>query len=345
VKPHEPAAESAISDGQPAPPVANLADSTGLDGVARLLRKRVKKFVALVPVVLAGGDPEAVHDARVASRRLQQAVSAFFPKPRTGKVRQLRRTPRRVRRALGEWRNCDVLLDLVERRQRRVRGEAKRRAWELVRAYLLEKRTTEIARARKKLLRQGPGDYADLAHRLVENRPADGADTLMQRLHASVEDAWAKWQSALARAQDTRAVADLHALRIATKELRYRTELLDDLAPGSMTPQLTWLADLQEALGTWHDRQLLRQAVAEAIGRADILLSELPAARVLLAELDAERRRPPTDVERIVRIAREHPGYGQMERWSATHSSLALTLTPPGAVGDGDETRKGEVNA
>src|SRR4030095_14775591 len=114
--------------------------------------------------------------------------------------RQLRRTPRRVRRALGEWRNCDVLLDLVERRQRRVRGEAKRRAWELVRAHLLQKRTTEIARARKKLLRQGPGDYADLAHRLVDNRPADGADTLMQRPHASGEDAGGQGETPPARA-------------------------------------------------------------------------------------------------------------------------------------------------
>jgi CHAD domain len=73
--------------------------------LARLLRKRVKKFVALAPEVRADANPKTVHDVRVWSRRLQQAVSAFFPKPRSGKVRRLRRTPRRIRRVLGEWRN------------------------------------------------------------------------------------------------------------------------------------------------------------------------------------------------------------------------------------------------
>ena len=98
----------------------------GERALEHLLRKQLKKFVALVPVVLASGEPEAIHDARVASRRLQQAVSVFFPKPRVDDVKRLCRTPRKVRRALGEWRNCDVLLELVQGRQRRARREVLR---------------------------------------------------------------------------------------------------------------------------------------------------------------------------------------------------------------------------
>ena len=341
MEPHRPAIESAIGEGEPEPaqPRANRAGSTALHGASeRLLRKRVKRFVSLVPAVLAGNDPEMVHDARVASRRMQQAVSAFFPKPRSGKVRQLRRTARRVRRALGEWRNCDVLLELVGRQQRRARGEAKRRAWEFVRAYLLEKRSAESARARKKLLRQDPVDCAALARRLLDHPPANSAGPLGPRLSESVRAAWASWQSALARAQDTRTVADLHALRIATKDLRYRTELLHDLGLGRMKPQLAWLATLQEALGTWHDRQLLQRAVAEAVGRPDILLEELPSVRVLLSKLEMERNRPPKDVERILRLALEHPGRAQMDSWSATDGAPAPHSSPAGAGSDGDET-------
>lgn len=338
MEPHRPAIESAIGEGEPeaAQPPANRAGSTALHGASeRLLRKRVKRFVALVPAVLAGNDPEVVHDARVASRRMQQAVSAFFPKPRSGKVRQLRRMARRVRRALGEWRNCDVLLELVGRQQRRARREAKRRAWEFVRAYLLEKLSAESARARKKLLRQDPADCAALAHRLLDHPPPNSAGPLGPRLSESVRDAWASWQSALARAQDTRAVADLHALRIATKDLRYRTELLHDLGLGRMKPQLAWLATLQEALGTWHDRQLLQRAVAEAVGRPDILLEELPSVRVLLSKLEMERNRPPKDIERILRLALEHPGRAQMDSWSASHEAPAPHSSPAGAGSDG----------
>jgi CHAD domain-containing protein len=284
--------------------------------LARVLRKRVKKFIALAPQVFADANPDIIHDVRVWSRRLQQAISAFFPKPRSGKVRRLRRTPRRVRRALGEWRNCDVLLELVGRRQRRTRSDAKRRAWAFVRDYLLRKRSKEVVRAEKKLLRQELGNYPTLAHRLLGQPPEESAEIVLQRLRDSVQGAWSKWQSALARAQETRAANDLHALRVASKALRYRTELLCDVGHKQMRAQLRWLAELQEALGVWHDRQVLHQAVAGAVARAEVLLSELSTARILLAELESDRSRDTEDIERIFRRAIDHPGYQQMVSWS-----------------------------
>jgi CHAD domain-containing protein len=293
-------------------PVAETPDSIAIRrALARLLRKRVKKFVALAPEVRADANPKTIHDVRVWSRRLQQAVSAFFPKPRSGKVRRLRRTPRRVRRALGEWRNCDVLLEMVARQQRRTRSEGKRQAWAFVRDYLLQKRSKEVTRAEKKLSRRDLGDYAALAQKLIRRPPEESPEILMQRLSDSVQGAWTKWQSALARAQETRAVDDLHAFRIATKDLRYRTELLYDVGHRQLKAQLRWLADLQEAIGVWHDRQVLDQAVAEAVARAEILLNELPTARTLLVELEKDRSRQAEDVKEIFRLATEHPEYQQ----------------------------------
>jgi CHAD domain-containing protein len=311
--------ETATLDHPPAAPLAETPDSIAIRrALTRLLRKRVKKFVALAPEVRADANPKTVHDIRVWSRRLQQAVGALFPKPRTGKVRRLRRMPRRVRRVLGEWRNCDVLLEIVARRGRRTRSEGKRRAWAFVRDYLLRKRSKEVARAAKKLGRQDLKDYAALAHRLLAQPPGVNPEVLTQRLSDSVEEAWSKWQSALARAEKTRAVGDLHAFRIATKDLRYRTELLYDVGYREMKAQLKWLADLQEVIGVWHDRQVLHQAVAEAFARAEILLNNLPTARVLLADLETDRGREAQDVEKIFRLAIEHPGRQQMESWSAT---------------------------
>jgi len=284
--------------------------------LTRLLRKRVRKFVALAPEVLTDANPKTIHDARVWSRRLQQAVSAYFPKPRSGKVRRLRRTPQRIRRALGEWRNCDVLLEMVAREQRRTRSEAKRQAWAFVSECLLKKRGKQVARAGKKLVRQDLVNYADLAAKLIGRPPGESAEVLMQRLCDSVQGARAKWQSALARAQETQAVNDLHVFRIATKELRYRTELLYDVGHREMKAPLKWLADLQEALGVWHDRQVFHQAVAEALARAEFLLNEPQAARMLLAELEKDRKDESVDAEKIFRLAIGHPGHEPMESWS-----------------------------
>jgi len=309
--------DSTIVEAQPEATVAPTPDSATIHrALTRLLRKRVKKFVALAPEVHADANPQIIHDVRVWSRRLQQAVSAFFPKPRSGKVRRLRRTPRRIRRVLGEWRNCDVLLEIVGRRQRRMRSEAKRRAWGFVRDYLLQKRSKEVARAGKKLLRQDLSDYATLANRLLDNPTDESPEILMQRLNDSVQGAWTKWRSALSRARETRVVGDLHAFRIATKDLRYRTELLYDVGDKQMKAQLKWLTELQDAIGIWHDRQVLHQAVAEAIGRTEILLDELPSARILLAVLENGRKHEGIEVEKIFRLAIEHPG------------SIPLTPTP-----------------
>lgn len=324
--------ETAAIDNPPAESPAAMPDSIAIHrALRRLLRKRVKRFVALAPELQADADPKAVHDVRVWSRRLQQAVSAFFPKPRSGKVRRLRRTPRRIRRMLGEWRNCDVLLEMVARQQRRTRSEAKRRAWGFVRDYLLQKRSKEVARAGKKLLRQDLGNYAALAQKLIDRPPDESPKILMQRLRDSVQVAWTQWQSALSRAQETRAVNDLHAFRIATKDLRYRTELLYDVGHRQLKAQLRWLADLQDAIGVWHDRQVLHEAVAAAVARAEILLNELPTARILLAELETDRSRQAQDVEKIFRLAIEHPEYQQMESWSETTNSSRPTDHVKGA--------------
>ena len=326
---------STIDQPVPVPP-AETPDSIAFHrALTRLLRKRVKKFVALAPELRADANPKTVHDVRVWSRRLQQAVSAVFPKPRSGKVRRLRRTPRRVRRALGEWRNCDVLLEIVTWQERRTRSDAKRRAWAFVHNHLLQKRSKEVARAGKKLLRQDLGDYAALARRVLRKPPDESPEILTQRLCGSVHDAWTKWQAALARAQETRAVDDLHAFRMATKNLRYRTEILYDVGHRQLTAQLKWLADLQAALGVWHDRRVLNQAVAEAVARPEILLNEMQSARILLAGLERDRSRQADEVEKIFCLAIEHSGHKQMEIWSESPATLMPHPSRKGVKGQG----------
>jgi hypothetical protein len=80
-----------------------------------LALRQLDRFMSLEPKVLRGEDPEAIHDMRVASRRLQQVLDLIYPPPAPREVRRFRRRIRRCRRALGEVRNCDVLLARVEK--------------------------------------------------------------------------------------------------------------------------------------------------------------------------------------------------------------------------------------
>lgn len=275
--------------------------------MAQLVRKRLEKFMSLVPGVMAGDDPETVHDARVWSRRLQQSLTALLPKPMPGKARRLRQTLRRVRRLLGEWRDCDVVLKLVSRELRRTRSQAKRHAWELVLQYVREKRTRQVIRARQKLLKRDLSDFAGRLRRLLD-RPAgeDSGQALVAPLRARVETGWVQWQSALAHAQESREGGDIHMFRIATKRLRYRIELVYDLGDGKTQPLLDWLKGLQEALGIWHDYQTLHQAIAKALARPEFLLREADTAHTLLAEMEKGHSRQSVTVDDIFRLAHEH---------------------------------------
>jgi CHAD domain-containing protein len=253
-------------------------------------------------------DADAVHDARVLSRRLQQGVGALFPKPRPGKVRRFRRRLRRTRRALGDWRNSDVLIELVQRRLARTRNPAGKRAWRAVRDDLENKRGAHIASARATL---GRWDFKELSaplKKLIESDEARRREASpAQDLRPRIDAAWTEWEAALAQARATQSAADIHRFRIAGKKLRYRMELLHELGEKDTAPSLKFLKKLQSELGKWHDREVLFQAAAEAIARPELLLRGSDIARVLLREIDAERVRQRKKMEKIFALAEKRP--------------------------------------
>ena len=68
--------------------------------LVKLARKRLERFVTLYPKALVSDEPEIVHDLRVASRRLQQALRVLPPHSKSVN-RKLFKVLRRVRRAFG----------------------------------------------------------------------------------------------------------------------------------------------------------------------------------------------------------------------------------------------------
>jgi CHAD domain-containing protein len=286
------------------------------EALRRLIIKRLHRFAALVPKVIEGEEPEAVHDVRVWSRRLQQALSVFFPKPRPGKVRKLRRMLRRIRRTLGEWRNGDVMLALVEEEWRRTPEQPKRRAWELVRDSLQPKRSRQVSEARKKLLKH---DVENSSMRLLDLLEAsisrEQTQEAAEALRQSVGRAWSRWQSAVAQAQAIRDTASIHAFRIATKRLRYRLELSHELGDSRAQPVVRWLKDLQEILGRWHDRETLHRGIADTLCQPEILMHQPASARMLLDEVEQGRTEQEAITGEIFRRAQDPTIRNDLETW------------------------------
>ena len=265
------------------PEVAVSAKNKLLD----LNHKRLERFVTLFPKALVSDDPDTIHDLRVWSRRLQQTVRVMVPKPAPAKAQKLIRTLRKVRQAFGACRNLDVSIDLIQQRQHNTGAAIIRQSWQMVREELDAQRSGEISQARQRIARHDIVAFVDRAQALIES--ADGAAESIETLQQTVWESLKDWDDAFQVALEKRDVDSLHALRIATKRLRYRGELLADLGKRALKSPLKALKEFQTLIGDWHDRYILLEYVAEFISRPNFLVNHPDIGRSLLAEMEKEK--------------------------------------------------------
>jgi CHAD domain-containing protein len=285
------------SDG---PSCAELA-SAALEDRSQALRWAV----ARLPLA---GDQEAVHDTRVALRRLREAVAALSAclRPRErGRETRLRS----AERALGALRDAEARYELLssvlgpvavswDRRddpraaaeygssilpgssgpEAGLRGlEAKARGW------LADTIAAEMTAERESLL----GGRA--LPRL--GRLADGFEVLANR--PGREPARAVAAQQLPRLFERAAVAprserELHRRRIRTRRLRYRLELFGPALPEEHRRVVEELRRLQSMLGRFHDLAILVEWMdgTSRRGRHDLR----PALRRLTVRVELEHQ-------------------------------------------------------
>jgi len=261
--------------------------------VHKLAQRHLNRLVSLEAKVLKGDDPEAVHDMRVTSRRLQQVLVLMFPDPLPRQARRLRRKIRACRRALGELRNCDVLIGHVAGRLARKRC-AKREVWTAVKQYLEEGRTASFARAARKLCKLNlAGFYLRAKQVLDQLRSAEaggpGSQAAVQpdrvaqglfrgRLAEALLGAWSAFDKQLATARREKTVPSLHSARICAKRLRYLLEVADRFEIPGSTEALAGLKKIQERLGNWHDSEVLEEMMVDMIATPEFVRDQLPLA-------------------------------------------------------------------
>ena len=96
----------------------------------KLTRRRLEKYATLLPKVLVSDDPETVHDLRVWSRRLQQALRVIAPPAQGKRSKSLLAALRDVRQSLGPCRDLDVNIALLEFKRDHHGSGSVQRAWQ-----------------------------------------------------------------------------------------------------------------------------------------------------------------------------------------------------------------------
>jgi CHAD domain-containing protein len=302
-------------------PVSSITDTSSSpepehnsigEKISALGCKRLEKFAALIPRIVLRDDVEPIHDARVWSRRLQQILSMLAPPPdTTNRQRKLMRELRRIRKVLGRPRNLDVIVELVQEKISAAGNPVVRDAWDQLRTQLKDRRARAIERSREKLRGLDIVKLAARYRAIVDG--ADGGGALEENLRQSIAEGLADWREAVATAMGDLRPEQVHALRIATKRLRYRLELLAELGDGPAKARIKSLRVLQDQMGTWHDRQILLQTCAEFLSRKDFLATHPGPARALLVEMERERRRADAAMEGLVKHAEKvSQGFGDV---------------------------------
>src|SRR4030095_5181210 len=94
-------------------PASGSADGKERPLCRKLLEPYCREVMRQRNRVRRGAGQRPVHELRVASRRLQEALEFLAPYLPEAPRRKLYRRARRVRRFLGELRNADVMVDLA----------------------------------------------------------------------------------------------------------------------------------------------------------------------------------------------------------------------------------------
>ncbi len=313
--------------------------------VRLLALKQLDRFMSLEPKVLRGEDPDAIHDIRVASRRLQQVLDLIAPPPPPREIRKLRRRIRRTRRALSLVRNCDVLLDLVSGALARKRTPY-REAWESVRLYLRQRRASSFERAIKKMSKSNLAIfYVRLKGYLTANgtafhefrhppqlEPPTGLHPglFYERVGQSLDRVWQAFESQVERSHLDPRGPVLHGVRIAAKRVRYLIEVVHEFDVAGSSETLSWLRKLQQHLGDWHDREVLEQMMIEMIARPEFLRDHLESALGVERLILRERGRKQAYVRKYLEMTGDTAEFRRVKDWVVylrSSPSAAFTKT------------------
>lgn len=259
------------------------AGASAADAIRAAFTASVLRLVEHDIGVRLGDDPEAVHQARVAMRRLRSDLRTYGSLLEEAWAESLRDELSAVAAALGDVRDTDVLLE-------RLRNEATGLGDEDASAVatLLGRLEDERAAARKRLLKVLEGDgYVALLDRLVEAARAplvtqEAAQPALEALPGLAAGPWRKLRKAVRALGRDPVDEQLHEVRIRAKRARYAADVAALVVGKPASRFSKAVAGVQEALGDLQDAVVsehwLRGAAAGAGPEVALVAGQLIAA-------------------------------------------------------------------
>ena len=256
-----------------------------------LIRQRLAALTRTLPSA-SGGDVNAIHEARVATRRVRAALPIAT---RGSRRRKLKKSFTRLTRALGGVRELDVAILTLD--ELASDPSVPQEGLEQLRVILQEERQRLYAEM------NGILQHVDLdrlqrktlaAAEHATERDSDQSD--LKRLRSVIKRAGRRafaLQAAIENAGNIYLADRLHQVRIAVKKLRYVLEIARELSRSRASARIRMLKNAQDLLGRMHDLEVLITRIRALQGSA-----RAPTLKVS-ADLDRLVRRLETECRQL----------------------------------------------
>jgi CHAD domain-containing protein len=260
-----------------------------LDSLVENLRK-------LMSAAVSGDDQDAVHDARVITRRLRAATDLVESVVSKRCRKPFDRVGKSLRRQLGPLRDLDVMLEhLDEFKQPRLEPavEWMRQRLGTLRQEAVQSAGDQIPPARM-LARLG--SWWGLRHD-IENARESISELLAKSVHLQLD-------AFIEQADDLIGVrlSDPHQLRIAGKSLRYTLELARENGVRLPAAVVALFKRMQTALGLWHDFVVLAERIMLESVECDLALHNPRLQSELLSVTQISLRKSESQLKKMAEL-------------------------------------------
>ena len=219
--------------------------------------------------VRTGEDPEAVHQARVATRRIRSTLRTFSKLLDEEWTDRLRDDLKWLANLLGEVRDTDVLLERFSGHLAELPAEDEKAG-----RRLLTRLSEERDQARRRLLgAMAQEKYAELLEDLVDAAAAPallpgGDHPAVEVMPPLVRRPWRRLRREVRKAGDNPPDEQLHQIRIRAKRARYAAEAVEPAFGKPAEDFADAVSDIQTVLGDHQDAVVGEAWLREAAGTA-----------------------------------------------------------------------------
>jgi CHAD domain-containing protein len=249
----------ALELSAPQPPKPPSTDAPAAEHLKFILAQQAEAVRSHDPGTRLGGEPEHVHQMRVAVRRLRAILRAARPLLIAEWAEGLRAELAWLGEILGRARDLDVQIEYFRNEAMAVESRDRRPL-----ARFVERLRTDREKTQQMLLGELRSHrYLELIGRLLQAAQEPAVVMSAARLDEITAGEFAKLRKAKKKLGSSPTDAELHRLRIKTKRARYAAELAETCIGKAATRFIKQAKVFQDVLGVHHDAVVAEKHIRE----------------------------------------------------------------------------------